>query len=659
MITTRLPVADIADHERTSALRRDLEHLSSDAGAKLLRALGVKGPDNELQRTSDEFGGHCLALTLLGSYLTDAYGGDVRCRKEVSERLTHDVRQGAHARKVMESYQSWFDEGSELSVLRMLGLFDRPADARVLEALMKPPAIPGLTEPLLDLNPTEWRTILARLRRARLLAGEDPHNPGHVDAHPLVREYFGEQLVTHRIEAWKEGNRRLYRYYGALAPHLPESFQAMEPLFLAVVRGCEAGLFRQALHEIYVPRIQRRKESYATHVLGARGALLSTLAHFFEQGRWGSFAKVDIAEQALDPEDKLFVLLESALNLSVTRGTQAPEVHICYEQAESLSRSLNRPLLRCLALIGQWRYSLVTAKLSATLEIAKQLHSVAQEQNDSSLLIKAYMALAATLYYLGDFESAHDYATKGVKIWRSGHGKSQLEEVDAPEIGTLCHKALCEWHFGDLALSQATIAEAIAAARESRDAHGLAVALYHATVLGYRERNLADVERLGSELIELSTRQNFAHFLAVGTVLLGWARAVAGNTVQGLSWIQDGMESLRKNGSVQGMLSMLALQAEALNLAGRPSEALEAIDEAEAYAKASEGLWWSAELQRLRAIFLIELGADEASIEEAFSKAMTTARLQKSASLAASAQAAHAAYRQKRTALAPQGGPRQ
>ena len=43
VITTRLPVADIADHERTSAPRRDLEQLSSDAGAKLLRALGVKG----------------------------------------------------------------------------------------------------------------------------------------------------------------------------------------------------------------------------------------------------------------------------------------------------------------------------------------------------------------------------------------------------------------------------------------------------------------------------------------------------------------------------------------------------------------------------------------------------------------------------------------
>jgi hypothetical protein len=115
VITTRLPVADIADHERTSAPRRDLEQLSSDAGAKLLRALGVKGGEAELRSASDEFHGHCLALTLLGSYLTDAYNGEIRCRKEVSERLSHDVRQGVHARKVMESYQAWLGEGPELS----------------------------------------------------------------------------------------------------------------------------------------------------------------------------------------------------------------------------------------------------------------------------------------------------------------------------------------------------------------------------------------------------------------------------------------------------------------------------------------------------------------------------------------------------------------
>ena len=144
VITTRLPVADLSDHEGTSALRRDLEHLSSHAGAQLLRALGVKGDEAELRSASDEFSGHCLALTLLGSYLTDAYNGDIRSRNEVSGHLAHDVRQGAHARKVMKSYQTWFGEGPEPSVLRMLGLFDRPAEEKAIAALLKPPAIPGL-----------------------------------------------------------------------------------------------------------------------------------------------------------------------------------------------------------------------------------------------------------------------------------------------------------------------------------------------------------------------------------------------------------------------------------------------------------------------------------------------------------------------------------
>ena len=108
-----------------------------------------------------------------------------------------------------------------------------------------------------DLRPTEWQTILAKLRRARLLAREDPHNPGQLDTHPLVREYFGEQLRSQQTDAWKECNRRLYHYYQTLAPQLPDNFREMEPLFSAVICGCNAGLYREALHEIYIPRIQR------------------------------------------------------------------------------------------------------------------------------------------------------------------------------------------------------------------------------------------------------------------------------------------------------------------------------------------------------------------------------------------------------------------
>jgi hypothetical protein len=83
-------------------------------------------------------------------------------------------------------------------------------------------------------------------------------------------------------------NRRLYRHYLTLAPELPYNFTEMKPLFSAVICGCNAGLFREALHEVYIPRIQRGDTYFAANVLGARGPLLSALVHFFEKGRWGS-----------------------------------------------------------------------------------------------------------------------------------------------------------------------------------------------------------------------------------------------------------------------------------------------------------------------------------------------------------------------------------
>ncbi|MBV8969372.1 MAG: NACHT domain-containing protein, partial [Verrucomicrobia bacterium] len=541
VISTRIPVADIADFERTSALRCDLEQLSSDAGAQLLRALGVKGDEEKLRSASEDFSGHCLALTLLGSYLTDAYNGDIRFRKEVSERLAHDVRQGAHARKVMESYQRWFGEGPEISVLRMLGLFDRPADENAVEVLLKPPVIRGLTESLTGLSQIEWRTIVAKLRRARLVAGEDPLDPEHLDTHPLVREYFGEQLRSQQMDAWKECNRRLYHYYRTRAPQLPNSFREMEPLFLAVICGCNAGLFREALHEVYVPRIQRGNASFAAHVLGARRALLLVLAHFFEHGRWGSPVQIGAERQSLTAEDQLFILMQAGQHSTATRGMAAAEVGLCYKRAESLAHSLNCPTTLQLALGGQWCHSLMTDRLSATMQIAKRAYTLAQERNDTLLVMGALNALACTHFHLGDFETSGQHAMLGLQLWRSLGTPSPVVELDAAPVSLLCYKAQFESHMGEIATSRATMAEAISLAKQLNDMYGLAVALSWAAHLGYVERNPAEVDRWASELIELSTRHNFAFWLAIGGIYRGWARSTSGDIAEGIPWIEQGI----------------------------------------------------------------------------------------------------------------------
>ena len=647
VIATRLPIADLAHHEHTSAPRRDLEQLSSDAGAKLLRALGVKGDEAEMRSASDEFSGHCLALTLLGSYLADAYNGSIRRRKEVSEHLSHDVRQGAHARKVMEFYESWFGEGPELSVLRMLGLFDRPADEKTREVLLKPPAIPGLTESLTNLSPSGWQMILSKLRRARLLMGEDPHSPGKLDAHPLVREYFGEQLRELQADAWKECNRRLYHYYRTLAPQMPNSLREMEPLFLAVICGCNAGLFREALHEVYIPRIQRSNAYFAANVLGARGALLTALVHFFEDGRWSSPVKVGLGAQALTAEDQLFILMQAGLYLSSTRGFSTAESRDCYERAEPLCHSLDRPVLLYSALMGQWRYSYIADKLSAGLAVAQRVHSLAMEQNNSAVMIGACQALVSTLYYLGEFEAARQYAKRGVQIWQSGGVQYNTEDLDAPAVVCLCYEALCQWHFGETAASHATMAEAISLAKELNETNSLAVALHFAAFLARYERNPAEVERFSSDLIELSTRQNFPFWLACGAISRGWARSASGDIDEGIASIDHGIREYRATGSVLMLPDSLVLKAEALHLANRPSEALAALEEAEALAQRTEERECFAELHRLRGLFLAAIGADKAQIEASFCAAVKIATEQKSTSLAKRAEATYEEYRKQ------------
>jgi glycogen debranching enzyme len=92
----------------------------------------------------------------------------------------------------------------------------------------------------------------------------------------------------------------------------------------------------------------------------------------------------------------------------------------------------------------------------------------------------------------------------------------------------------------------------------------------------------------------------------------------------------------------------LALKAEALHLADRSSEALEAIREAEALAERFEGRWWSAELHRLRGVFLAAVGADETQVKVSFCEAIRTAKQQKSVSLAMRAEASYAEYRDRK-----------
>jgi len=101
-------------------------------------------------------------------------------------------------------------------------------------------------------------------------------------------------------------------------------------------------------------------------------------------------------------------------------------------------------------------------------------------------------------------------------------------------------------------------------------------------------------------------------------------------------------------GLIVGLPVHLARKAEALHRADRTSEALEAINEAEALAERFENRFWSAELYRLRGVFLATLGAEASQTEASFCEAIRIAKEQKSVSREKRAEATYAEYRRQK-----------
>jgi hypothetical protein len=257
VVTTRYSIPDLLNYRDTTSTEIPLLRLSKQAGIALLKALSVKGSDYELGALVDEVRGHALTINLLGTWLRDAYSGDVRKRDAVkfSEAV---AEQGGHAFRVMDAYVRWFESQGEkgrrsLAFLLCMGLFDRPANIKCLEALWALPVIKNLTEPITDMSEALRNFVFTRLQDSKLIV-INRSNSGDLialDAHPLVREYFAEALRLQRPAAWHAAHRRVFEHLCSenQDKEKPE-LEDLQPLYQAIVHGCHAGLYIDAYRNV-------------------------------------------------------------------------------------------------------------------------------------------------------------------------------------------------------------------------------------------------------------------------------------------------------------------------------------------------------------------------------------------------------------------------
>jgi tetratricopeptide (TPR) repeat protein len=281
--------------------RLNLENLGVEDAADLLQHLIRAEADyGELTAAVREVDCHALAITLLGNYLRDVHGGDLSGRFYL-DRLTVDVREGGHARRIMATYAAWLERNqrsAELTILRLIGLFDRPADPDAMKALLADPQMRRFTGEL-EPGGEAWNDAVDALREMGLLNREFPDQPGTLDAHPLVREHFRDQLRKDYREWWLQGNRALFAFYQTQAPERPDNSRDMNALYAAVTHGCAAGLHQQVFDDVLLKRVWRdRRINYSTRRLGMTGSDLVALSNYFYPQQWTVLRTPSLAARA-------------------------------------------------------------------------------------------------------------------------------------------------------------------------------------------------------------------------------------------------------------------------------------------------------------------------------------------------------------------------
>jgi tetratricopeptide (TPR) repeat protein len=411
VLTSRLPVRDIARWKDSAAPVLGVEQLSDEAGAALLRDNGVWGTDKELRAASHAFGGHPLALGLLASFLKEKHFGDVRRRDCIRELLDdpenprHD-----HARRVMESYEKEWLAGQPVphTIMHMVGLFDRPASSDCLRALRPKPAIPGLTDALVDLDDNDWQRAVVRLREVRLLAPPDPSAPDALDAHPLVREWFGQRLERSNVETWRAAHGRLFEHLRDTTKEgKTPTLESLAPLYQAIAHGCRAGRHQETLDGIYVGRICRRKEDgelefYSSRKLRAFGSDLAAISWFFAKPYETPIASLTAADQS-------WVLGEAATALR-TQGRFA-EALPALRAASRMDREAEDWSNAAIATGILSQAELAVGEVAAAVATAERSVTYADQSSDEFQMLVRRTTQADALHAAGRREEAeHLYA---------------------------------------------------------------------------------------------------------------------------------------------------------------------------------------------------------------------------------------------------------
>jgi serine/threonine protein kinase/predicted ATPase len=321
--------------------------------------------------------------------------------------------------------------------------------------------------------------------------------------------------------------------------------------------------------------------------------------------------------------------------LMAVKGYAAAEVEKAYARARELCRGASEDVQIFPALQGLWQFYMVSGELPTARELAEQLLVVAQNSTDSTMLLLATRSLATTVFLQGEIVRCRELTETGLALYdRGSHGSLGLRYGHDPGVAHGLYAAWAIWLLGypDRALRKAF--DAVTLAEKLAHPVSIAFAKCYSAVLRNSCGDYLAAAADAAVAKSVSTAHHLALWLAVGTMMEGWARFGLGDWEAGIALFRQGVTEWQGTGARAGMTFFLVTLAEAYRKARLPKKGMIVLDEAEALVEQNSEHYYEAELYRVKGELRLALAPqDHDGAEAEIRRAVEIASHQKAKSL--------------------------
>jgi predicted ATPase len=334
-------------------------------------------------------------------------------------------------------------------------------------------------------------------------------------------------------------------------------------------------------------------------------------------------------------QHELTLQLALGVALAATKGFGALEVEHAYGRARALCQQVGDTPQLITALFGLWRCYNTRAELQTARTLAEQCLSLAQDQQDTALLLVAHWMLGQTLFWLGEMSLTRAHLEESMALYdaRQHHTLAVRYGTD-PGVTCRSYTASVLWLLGYPAQARRRDYEAAALAQELSHPFSLGLTLLHSAWIHQYRREWQSAQERAETLIALSTEQGFPLWLAEGTMVRGCALVMQGQGTEGIAQMRQGEAALQATGGRLSLTYNLAQRIEAYRQVGQTEAGLAVLTDALGLLDKTGERLWEAELYRLQGELLLSRTTEHhAEAAACFQQALDIARRQQAKSL--------------------------